>query len=59
MFETFRNAYTHRDLILSFAVRDIKARYKQTAPGSKFYTLTLAAAQTTSNKNFGEKRIVS
>jgi lipopolysaccharide transport system permease protein len=33
MFETFRNAYTHRDLILSFAVRDIKARYKQTALG--------------------------
>ena len=33
MFDTFRNAYSHRELILSFAVRDIKARYKQTALG--------------------------
>jgi lipopolysaccharide transport system permease protein len=33
MFETIRNAYHHRELIFSFAVRDIKARYKQTALG--------------------------
>src|SRR6266511_115443 len=33
MFDTFRNAYSHRELILSFAVRDIRARYKQTALG--------------------------
>ena len=33
MLETIFNAYRHRDLIFSFAVRDIKARYKQTALG--------------------------
>jgi lipopolysaccharide transport system permease protein len=33
MFETIRNAVRHHELILSFAVRDIKARYKQTALG--------------------------
>ena len=33
MLETVLNAYRHRDLIFSFAVRDIKARYKQTALG--------------------------
>jgi len=33
MFDTIRNAYSHRELIFSFAVRDIKARYKQTALG--------------------------
>ena len=33
MLETILNAYRHRELILSFAVRDIKARYKQTALG--------------------------
>jgi lipopolysaccharide transport system permease protein len=33
MFDTIRNAYRHRELIFSFAVRDIKARYKQTALG--------------------------
>ena len=33
MLETALNAYRHRELIFSFAVRDIKARYKQTALG--------------------------
>jgi lipopolysaccharide transport system permease protein len=33
MLETIFNAYRHRDLIFSFAARDIKARYKQTALG--------------------------
>src|SRR5947207_3083115 len=33
MLDTIRNAYRHRELIFSFAVRDIKARYKQTALG--------------------------
>lgn len=33
MLETILNAYRHRELIFSFAVRDIKARYKQTALG--------------------------
>src|SRR5262249_16810616 len=33
MFETIRNAVRHHELILSFALRDIKARYKQTALG--------------------------
>jgi len=33
MLETILIAYRHRELILSFAVRDIKARYKQTALG--------------------------
>src|SRR5262249_47989376 len=33
MFETIRNAVPHHELILSFAVRDIKTRYKQTALG--------------------------
>jgi hypothetical protein len=34
------------------------ANYKQTKPPANGgYTLTLAAAQTTSNKNFGEKRL--
>ncbi len=33
MLDTIRNAYSHRELIFSFAVRDIKARYKQTALG--------------------------
>jgi len=33
MFETIRNAVRHHELILSFAVRDIKTRYKQTALG--------------------------
>jgi uncharacterized protein (DUF2141 family) len=31
--------------------------YKQTAPSGKAFTITLAAAGTTSNKNFGEKRV--
>src|SRR5262245_243028 len=31
MFETIRNVVRNHELILSFAVRDIKARYKQTA----------------------------
>jgi lipopolysaccharide transport system permease protein len=33
MREVMLNAYRHRDLIFSFALRDIKARYKQTALG--------------------------
>jgi lipopolysaccharide transport system permease protein len=33
MLELFRTIRDHRDLILSFALRDIKARYKQTALG--------------------------
>jgi len=33
MREVIVNAYRHRDLIFSFALRDIKARYKQTALG--------------------------
>jgi len=33
MLEVFSNAYQHRDLIVSFVLRDIKARYKQTALG--------------------------
>jgi len=33
MFDIIGTAYRHRELILSFAVRDIKARYKQTALG--------------------------
>ena len=33
MREVMFNAYRHRDLIFSFALRDIKARYKQTALG--------------------------
>ena len=33
MFDTIRNAYRHRELVLSFAVRDIRARYKQTGLG--------------------------
>jgi lipopolysaccharide transport system permease protein len=33
MLESALNAYRHRELIFSFAVRDIKARYKQTALG--------------------------
>ena len=33
MFEVLGNIWRHRDLIASFAVRDIKARYKQTALG--------------------------
>jgi homopolymeric O-antigen transport system permease protein len=33
MLEAFLNAYRCRDLVISFAVRDIKARYKQTALG--------------------------
>jgi len=35
----------------------IAARYQQTAPGSVFHTITLAAGGTTSNKNFGFKRL--
>jgi lipopolysaccharide transport system permease protein len=33
MLETIFNAFRHRELIFSFAARDIKARYKQTALG--------------------------
>lgn len=33
MIEYFRDTWHHRDLIVSFAMRDIKARYKQTAFG--------------------------
>lgn len=33
MLEAILNAYRCRDLVISFAVRDIKARYKQTALG--------------------------
>jgi lipopolysaccharide transport system permease protein len=33
MREVMLNAYRHRELIFSFALRDIKARYKQTALG--------------------------
>src|SRR5262245_17301096 len=33
MLETLANTWRHRDLILSFALRDIKARYKQTFLG--------------------------
>jgi len=33
MLDTIINAYRHRELIFSFAARDIKARYKQTALG--------------------------
>lgn len=33
MLEVLRNAWQHRDLIVSFALRDVKARYKQTALG--------------------------
>ncbi len=39
MFETFRNGWRRRDLILSFAMRDIKARYKQTALGAAWAVL--------------------
>ena len=31
--------------------------YQQTAPSGGFHTITLGAAGTTSNKNFGEKRL--
>ena len=33
MLETIRNTWRHRDLIVSFTLRDIKARYKQTGLG--------------------------
>ena len=33
MFEPFQNLWRHRDLVVSLALRDIKARYKQTALG--------------------------
>lgn len=33
MLEAFANTWRHWDLVVSFAVRDIKARYKQTALG--------------------------
>lgn len=33
MFEAISELWRHRDLIISFALRDIKARYKQTALG--------------------------
>jgi len=39
MFETFKNAWRRRDLIMSFAMRDIKARYKQTALGAAWAVL--------------------
>jgi lipopolysaccharide transport system permease protein len=39
MFETFKNAWQQRDLIMSFAMRDIKARYKQTALGAAWAVL--------------------
>jgi lipopolysaccharide transport system permease protein len=39
MFETFANLWRQRDLILSFAMRDIKARYKQTALGAAWAVL--------------------
>src|SRR5688572_1904257 len=33
MLETIADVWRHRDLVVSFALRDIKARYKQTALG--------------------------
>ena len=39
MLEALRNTWRHRDLILSFALRDIKARYKQTALGAAWAVL--------------------
>lgn len=33
MLETFRNTWRHWDLVLSFTLRDVKARYKQTSLG--------------------------
>lgn len=39
MFETFKNVWRQRDLIMSFAMRDIKARYKQTALGAAWAVL--------------------
>ena len=39
MFETFANLWRQRDLTLSFAMRDIKARYKQTALGAAWAIL--------------------
>ena len=33
MLEAIRNTWRHRDLIVSFTLRDIKARYKQTGLG--------------------------
>jgi lipopolysaccharide transport system permease protein len=39
MFETFANLWRQRDLILSFAMRDIKSRYKQTALGAAWAIL--------------------
>jgi hypothetical protein len=34
-----------------------QAKYQQTAPSGGFHTITLSAGGTTSNKNFGEKRL--
>lgn len=34
-----------------------QAKFQQTAPSGGFHTITLAAGGTTSNKNFGEKRL--
>ena len=39
MFETFKNVWRQRHLIMSFAMRDIKARYKQTALGAAWAVL--------------------
>ena len=39
MLEVLRNIWRHRDLIASFAMRDIKARYKQTALGAAWAVL--------------------
>src|SRR6266581_2395027 len=39
MLEALRDTWRHRDLIASFAMRDIKARYKQTALGAVWAVL--------------------
>src|SRR3990172_4835189 len=39
MLEHLRNVWRHRDLILSLAFRDVKARYKQTALGAVWAVL--------------------
>jgi hypothetical protein len=42
----------------TYQVRIVQqAKYTQTAPAGGFHTITLAAGGTTSNKNFGEKRL--